>query len=249
MKYLVSIVVTQYPSLSFLTSYIDTISDTVTVAVNTGFMLYCGSLFTEYLYGITRLRNKAPIGLAHKCLSILAECVLPIVLSSERIPCVGLLKRVLAGLDVAFALRYAIVAKATFPSFLSYALGISFGKIEAIGAINTSTATAMGWLLKHGSLALYLAFKLIQWYYVYEASGNVQAPIAKIPAPDCRTYLKVPKDRCAICGQLFRDPVCIDTSGCCFCYMCIYRHLQKTRTCPVTGIHTEVGNIRKLRLS
>eukprot|EP00826_Nyctotherus_ovalis_P058551 TRINITY_DN8055_c0_g7_i1.p1 TRINITY_DN8055_c0_g7~~TRINITY_DN8055_c0_g7_i1.p1 ORF type:complete len:218 (+),score=9.34 TRINITY_DN8055_c0_g7_i1:337-990(+) len=214
------------------------------ISINAGFVMYCGSFLSEYLYGMTRLHNGVPIGWKRKLLSIVLELLLPHFIAYQRIPIVH---KILSLINLAFGFSYALFPKALYPSLEFCIQGLSYGRHEMLNILNTDPSTIFGWLLKHGSLILYLSFKVLQWYYVYE--GNKKSQEAKVPPPKFEGYKKTARGSCGLCKKPFKDPACLETSGCCFCYMCIYRYLRTTRQCPISGIQSDIKNIRRIRLS
>ena len=229
----------------FLTNtQLEKIVSLMDISINAAFMIYCGSFLSEYLYGITRLYKGLPINWIHKVLSIALEFLIPHLISYRHAPVFHKLKNII---NLGFGFSYALLYKAIYPSLSFFILNLSYGRHELLNIINTNPSTFFGWFLKHGSLILYLSFKLLQWYYGREEGNKSQG--VKIDPPKYEGYKKAVKGVCGLCKKMFKDPVCLETSGCCFCYMCIYRHLRINKQCPISGIQSDIKNIRRIRLN
>ena len=242
LRYLVPIILPE--SYQYLNDYyLDRLASLLEVTINAGFIAYCGSFLTEYLYGLTRLHNGKPITWSRKLVSIIVELIIPNLFDLQQFP---ILKKALNFTNLVFGFAYAVLPKALSPSVEFYIQNLSYGRHETIGLFNTDPSTIFGWVLKHGSLLLYLSFKILQWYYAHEESNKAK-PI-KIQPPSFEGYLNRNKGVCGICGRIFEDPVCLETSGCCFCYICIYKYLRASKKCPISGVPSDIKNIRKIRL-
>ncbi|KAF6036618.1 PEX12 [Bugula neritina] len=93
--------------------------------------------------------------------------------------------------------------------------------------------------------------QFLQWYSNYtQSEGETRAisVAASIPAPKVETGSDTVVDKlsCPVCKRVRTNSAALSTSGYVFCYPCIYRHVQRQHSCPVTGFYSNTDHIIKL---
>lgn len=110
----------------------------------------------------------------------------------------------------------------------------------------------------HATSALVLlvfGFKVVEWWYT-SAEERMQGSMGPFPVPPPPPAVpprggmySLPKNDsiCAICREKRVNPTMVPQSGYVFCYTCVFRHVEKHNTCPVTGLcHIETSDLRRL---
>lgn len=93
-------------------------------------------------------------------------------------------------------------------------------------------------------------FKFLEWFYSNENALQRQT---KLPIPRCPPITKphpqgIPVAKsgiCAICNQERKNSASAP-SGYVFCYPCIFQHVQLHHNCPITMLHCDITQIRKI---
>jgi hypothetical protein len=85
-------------------------------------------------------------------------------------------------------------------------------------------------------------YSFMEWWYTSDYYKRLGArPIPPAPRPSKSLHV----GKCPLCTHDVTNPACLYT-GYVFCYPCIYKHVQTTGKCPVTGTDIVLADIRKV---
>ena len=108
-------------------------------------------------------------------------------------------------------------------------------------------------LAKHAPLGrftwlLEIIFPLSMFYVQFIKQWNVMdRPVYETKIVSAPRYLPPDKnDTCMICGQRFSIPTAVPTTGYVYCYVCIFKYVQKHKTCPVSKLPLDLSDLVKL---
>lgn len=87
--------------------------------------------------------------------------------------------------------------------------------------------------------------QFIDWWYSQE---GIKAKFMSLPAPPPPSEWPsdIPSDMCPICKKKRTNDTALSSSGFVFCYPCIFRYVQDTNRCPVTGYKSSLNQLVKI---
>lgn len=214
------------------------------------------SSFCENFYGLKRvLVNSSGTALlpnSRKLTSLLELVLLPY--ACVRVP---KLMQAYELVSVAFQFAY-MFKKSRYFSPAHYFQGITLLRLDADDMkklAETNTASTKFSLVQKFANALRMAivasavvFKIAEYYYSNEnrAMREANQVQMRVPPPPMRPNVRrVDLRLCPLCGDARVDPA-LSTSGFCFCYACLLKHVQVTPSCPITNQPCQVSEIRKV---
>lgn len=86
------------------------------------------------------------------------------------------------------------------------------------------------------------------WYSGADRHGSQKIKQSSIPPPpsaDADDYTRC-NTECPLCHRIRTNDTALVTSGYVFCYVCIYKHVTKNESCPITKIPTSLEQLVKL---
>lgn len=91
--------------------------------------------------------------------------------------------------------------------------------------------------------AFFLQF--VQWWQNETSYGDIRnLPIP--PPPELDVEAERYKGLCPVCIQAFSIPTAVSISGYVFCYKCIMKHLENSKTCPVTNYPVDIDDLIRI---
>ncbi|XP_066153850.1 peroxisome assembly protein 12 [Euwallacea fornicatus] len=70
--------------------------------------------------------------------------------------------------------------------------------------------------------------------------------LPKVEPPSYNILAKHYKGKCKICYQTWVNPTILPVSGYIFCFRCIAKHINETKTCPVTNLPAMLSDIVRI---
>lgn len=100
-------------------------------------------------------------------------------------------------------------------------------------------------------------FKLLEWWYSsaslrpsarMSSSAEVLPPVKPPPTRSkALSNVQIPKTgQCPVCKGDLVNATALVTSGWVCCYKCAWKYVSEHRSCPVTGLDTTTGELRKI---
>lgn len=98
-------------------------------------------------------------------------------------------------------------------------------------------------------------FKLLEWWYSsaslrpsarMASSSTVLPPIKAPPSKPAVLSQEPQKGQCPVCEKQIVNATALNTSGWVCCYKCAWKYVSEWSKCPVTGIVTSTGDLRKI---
>lgn len=91
--------------------------------------------------------------------------------------------------------------------------------------------------------AFFLQF--VQWWQNETSYGDIRnLPVP--PPPELDVEAERYKGLCPVCIQTFSIPTAVSISGYVFCYKCIIKHLEDSKTCPVTNYPVDIDDLIRI---
>jgi len=87
--------------------------------------------------------------------------------------------------------------------------------------------------------------QFLEWWYNQE---GIKTKFLSLPSPPPPSQwpCDIPPDICPICRMKRTNDTALSSSGFVFCYPCIFRYVQDTGRCPVTGYKSSVSQLIKI---
>lgn len=87
--------------------------------------------------------------------------------------------------------------------------------------------------------------QFLDWWYNQKGT---KAKLISLPAPPPPSQwpCETPPDICPICKRKRTNDTALSSSGFVFCYPCIFKYVQETNRCPVTGYKSSLNQLVKL---
>ncbi|KAI8113315.1 hypothetical protein M9435_003319 [Picochlorum sp. BPE23] len=124
--------------------------------------------------------------------------------------------------------------------------------------LRTGSLKIKHYVSDHTTTALILAvfgFKVLEWWYTTAEEQAQGASLSSLPVPvpppaipPIGGMYALPKDcsLCAICQKKRKNPTMVSHTGYVFCYPCVFKHVSEQGVCPVTGLVTDISDLRRL---
>lgn len=95
-------------------------------------------------------------------------------------------------------------------------------------------------------LAIFLLYKVFNWYYSGRSNKVSVEGDRQVSAPFVGEANKSHKGMCPVCGRKIVNPAMLSSSGYVFCYGCVANEVKTNRRCPITGVPSSENNIHTL---
>lgn len=143
-----------------------------------------------------------------------------------------LLHLIVEMIDLIFKFKYLVTKKAQYYDVIFWLLKAKLIYKQAQqGSANNGLLDLLN---KPLVLVIFLAYKILTWYYSSRSSQAPSVSSGETPAPFRPEDLST-KGICPLCSKKIVNPAVLSCSGYVFCYGCINQFVKTVKKCPLTS--------------